>query len=81
MRVYLYGMKDRARDDKNYFMVGYVRDLYLEEMTADLRDEFYNVLCYENKLNDYFVGLYDYEFIGVKEIGDHEQEAKEEDAK
>lgn len=30
MKVYLYGMKSSARDDKNYFSMGYVRDLYLE---------------------------------------------------
>ena len=47
MKVFLYGMKDKARDRNNYFKCDYVRDLYLEEMTCDMRDEFYSVLCYK----------------------------------
>lgn len=49
MKVYMYGMKNKARDDKNYLKIDYIRDLYLEEMTCDLRDEYYNVLCYSKR--------------------------------
>lgn len=70
MKVYLYGMKNRARDDENYLKDGYVRDLYLEEMTADVRDEYYNVLCYRYELDDDVLSNYGYEFINVKDIDD-----------
>ena len=53
MKVYMYGMKNKARDDRNYLKIDYVRDLYLEEMTCDLRDEYYNVLCYSKKLEEF----------------------------
>lgn len=68
MKVYLYGMKYRARDNKNYFSMGYVRDLYLEEMTCDLRDEFFNVLVYKCKLPTFIVKKFGYEFIAEKDI-------------
>lgn len=68
MKVYLYGMKKRARDDKNYFSVGYFRDLYLEEMTSDLRDEYFNVLVYSCKLPTCIVKKYDYEFIAERDM-------------
>lgn len=63
MKVYLYGLKFRARDNNNYFSMGYIRDLYLEEMTCDLRDEYFNVLVYDRELPVEIVKLYDYEFI------------------
>ena len=68
MKVFLYGMKKRARDCKNYFLQGYVRDLYLEEMTCDLRDEFFNVLVYDRELPVEIINLYDYEFIAKKSM-------------
>nr|DAN81514.1 MAG TPA: hypothetical protein [Caudoviricetes sp.] len=68
MKVYLYGMKNRARDCKNYLVNGYVRDLYLEEMTCDMRDEYYNVLCYKESLDNDLIYIFDYEYIGTKEI-------------
>lgn len=66
MKVYLYGMKSRARDDKNYFSMGYLRDLYLEEMTCDLRDEYFNVLVYKCKLPTCIVKKFGYEFIAER---------------
>lgn len=68
MKVYLYGMKSRARDDKNYFSMGYLRDLYLEEMTCDLRDEYFNVLVYKCKLPTFIVKKFDYEFIAERDM-------------
>lgn len=68
MKVYLYGMKFRARDDKNYFSMGYLRDLYLEEMTSDLRDEYFNVLVYDRELPVEIINLYDYEFIAKRSM-------------
>ena len=44
-------------------MQGYIRDLYLEEMTCDLRDEYFNVLAYDRELPVEIINLYDYEFI------------------
>lgn len=70
MKVFLYGMKDKARDRNNYFKDGYVRDLYLEEMTCDMRDEFYSVLCYKVELDDEVLSKYGYEFINIKDIDD-----------
>lgn len=70
MKVYMYGMKNKARDDFNYFAIDYIRDLFLEEMTCDLRDEYYNVLCYRNKLGDHILKMYGYEYIGTKDIDD-----------
>ena len=70
MKVYLYGMKDKARDSNNFLKDGYVRDLYLEEMTCDMRDEFYSVLCYRGKLDDEILSQYGYEFISCKDIDD-----------
>lgn len=70
MKVHMYGMKNRAMDDNNYFKRGYVRDLYLEEMTCDMRDEFYNVLCYDAILDRDIEIIFDYEFIGSKDIDD-----------
>lgn len=66
MKVFLYGMKKRARDCKNYFLQGYIRDLYLEEMTCDLRDEYFNVLVYKCKLPTFIVKKFDYEFIAER---------------
>lgn len=63
-------MKDRARDKKNYLKDGYVRDLYSEEMTCDMRDEFYNVLCYENELDEEIISDYGYEFVSCKDVDD-----------
>lgn len=68
MKVYLYGMKSKARDNRNYYPMGYLRDLYLEEMTCDLRDEYFNVLVYKCKLPEYIVRKYDYEFIAEREM-------------
>lgn len=68
MKIYMYGMQNNARDDNNYFVPGYIRDLYLEEMTFDMRDEYYNVLCYKNELDEYILDMYGYEYIGTKEI-------------
>lgn len=73
MKVYLYGMKSKARDDKNYFSMGYLRDLYLEEMTCDLRDEYFNVLVYKCKLTTFIVKKFDYEFIAER-VMDFEKE-------
>lgn len=70
MKVFLYGMKDKARDRNNYFKCDYVRDLYLEEMTCDMRDEFYSVLCYKVELDDEVLSKYGYEFISIKDIDD-----------
>ena len=42
----------------------------MEEMTCDLRDEYYNVLCYRKKLGDHILKMYRYEYIGTKEIED-----------
>lgn len=70
MKVYMYGMKNKARDDFNYFAIDYIRDLFLEEMTCDLRDEYYNVLCYRKKLGDHILKMYGYEYIGTKEVDD-----------
>lgn len=70
MKVFLYGMKDKARDRDNYFKCDYVRDLYLEEMTCDMRDEFYSVLCYKAELDDEVLSKYGYEFISIKDIDD-----------
>lgn len=70
MRVYMYGMKDKARDDNNFYHIDYVRDLFLDEMTCDLRDEYFNVLCYRKSLGDDILEMYGYEFIGIKEIED-----------
>lgn len=70
MKVYMYGMKYKARDKFNYFAIDYIRDLYLEEMTCDLRDEYYSVLCYRKKLGDHILKMYGYEYIGTKEIED-----------
>lgn len=70
MKVYMYGMKYKARDNKNYLKINYVRDLYLEEMTCDLRDEYYNVLCYSKRLEKLKEEMYGYEYIGSKEIED-----------
>lgn len=78
MKVYLYGMKNRARDCKNYLVNGYVRDLYLEEMTCDMRDEYYNVLCYEESLDNDLIYIFDYEYIGTKDI---EREQADEEKK
>jgi hypothetical protein len=66
MKVYLYGMKLQARDNKNYFSMGYLRDLYLEEMTCDMRDEYFNVLVYKCKLPTFIVKKFDYEFIAER---------------
>ena len=63
-------MKYKARDNKNYLKIDYVRDLYLEEMTCDLRDEYYNVLCYSKRLEKLKEEMYGYEYIGTKEIED-----------
>lgn len=63
MKVYLYGMKLQARDKNNYYPIGYIRDLYLEEMTCDLRDEYYNVLVYDCKLAPCTLKKYGYDFI------------------
>lgn len=68
MKVYLYGMKAKARDKNNFYNMGYLRDLYLEEMTCDLRDEYFNVLVYKCKLPACLVKNYDYEFIAEKEM-------------
>lgn len=68
MKVYLYGMKSRARDNKNYFSMGYLRDLYMEEMTSDLRDEYFNVLVYKCKLPTFIVKKFGYEFIAERVI-------------
>lgn len=68
MKVYLYGMKAKARDKINYFEQGYIRDLYLEEMTCDLRDEYFNVLVYDRDLPIEVIKLYDYEFIAEREM-------------
>lgn len=68
MKVFLYGMKKRARDKINYFRQGYIRDLYLEEMTCDLRDEFFNVLVYDRELPVEIINLYDYEFIAKRSM-------------
>lgn len=68
MKVFLYGMKKRARDCKNYFFQGYIRDLYLEEMTCDLRDEYFNVLAYDRELPVEIINLYDYEFIAKRSM-------------
>ena len=68
MKVYLYGMKSKARDNRNYYPMGYLRDLYLEEMTCDLRDEYFNVLVYKCKLPTCIVKKYDYEFIAAREM-------------
>lgn len=68
MKVYLYGMKAKARDKNNFYNMGYLRDLYLEEMTCDLRDEYFNVLVYSCKLPTCIVKKYDYEFIAEKEM-------------
>lgn len=68
MKVFLYGMKKRARDLNNYFRQGYIRDLYLEEMTCDLRDEFFNVLVYDRELPVEIINLYDYEFIAKRSM-------------
>ena len=68
MKVYLYGMKKKAKDCKNYFRLGYIRDLYLEEMTCDLRDEYFNVLVYDRELPAEIIKLYDYEFIAEREM-------------
>ena len=68
MKVYLYGMKKRARDCKNYFRQGYIRDLYLEEMTCDLRDDYFNVLVYDRELPVEIINLYDYEFIAKRSM-------------
>lgn len=70
MRVFLYGMKERARDENNYYHIDHVRDLYLEEMTFDLRDEYYSVLCYRKKLDEHILQMYGYEYIGTKDIGE-----------
>lgn len=70
MKVYMYGMKYKARDKKNYLKIDYVRDLYLEEMTCDLRDEYYNVLCYSKKLEEFKEQMYGYEYIGTRDIDD-----------
>ena len=70
MKVYLYGMRHRARDNNNYLVSGYIRDLFLEEMTYDMRDEYYNVLCYINKLDEDIISKYGYEFVSVREIDD-----------
>ena len=56
MKVFLYGMKKRARD------------LYLEEMTCDLRDEYFNVLAYDRELPVEIINLYDYEFIAKRSM-------------
>lgn len=68
MKVFLYGMKKRARDLNNYFRQGYIRDLYLEEMTCDLRDEYFNVLAYDRELPVEIINLYDYEFISKRSM-------------
>lgn len=68
MKVYLYGMKLQARDKNNYYPIGYIRDLYLEEMTCDLRDEYYNVLVYKCKLPTFIVKKFDYEFTAEREM-------------
>ena len=68
MKVYLYGMKSQARDKNNYFSMGYLRDLYLEEMTCDLRDEYFNVLVYDRELPVEIINLYDYEFIAKRSM-------------
>lgn len=68
MKVFLYGMKKKARDNKNFASLGYVRDLYLEEMTCDLRDEYFNVLVYDRELPEFIVKLFDYEFISERHM-------------
>lgn len=68
MKVFLYGMKKRARDNNNYYAMGYIRDLYLEEMTCDLRDEYFNVSIYRRKLPGCIVRKYGYEFIAEREM-------------
>lgn len=68
MKVYLYGMKHQARDYSNYPDKGYLRDLFLEEMTYDMRDDFYNVLAYEQELDQEIVEKYRLEFIAEKVI-------------
>lgn len=68
MKVFLYGMKVKARDKFNFFRQGYIRDLYLEEMTCDLRDEFFNVLVYDRELPVEIINLYDYEFIAKRSM-------------
>lgn len=68
MKAYLYGMKFKARDYNNFYAIGYIRDLYLEEMTCDLRDEYFNVLAYSCKLPTCIVKKYDYEFIAEREM-------------
>lgn len=70
MKVYLYGMKNKARDERNYLKIDYIRDLYLEEMTCDLTDKYYNVLCYSKKLEEFKEEMYGYEYIGTKDIDD-----------
>ena len=77
MRVYMYGMKDKARDDNNFYHIDYVRDLFLDEMTCDLRDEYFNVLCYRKCLGDVILEMYGYEFIGIKDIEDEQATEKE----
>lgn len=67
-KVFLYGMKERARDCKNYYHIGYIRDLFLEEMTCDLRDEYFNVLAYDRKLPDEVVKIFRYEFIAERNM-------------
>lgn len=63
-------MKNETRDKFNYFAIDCIRDLYVEEMTCDLRDEYYNVLCYRKKLGDHILKMYGYEYIGTREIED-----------
>lgn len=50
------------------FLQGFLRDLYLEEMTCDLRDEYFNVLAYDRELPVEIINLYDYEFIAKRSM-------------